>query len=220
MSPRAPWLYGSALAALFAVALLVRLEGLERRMLCHPENFVPGLSVPTWASSPPPADDLEAVLRRTPMDGHPPLYMLAMLPWVQAFGTGLGALRMPSVIFGVLSVVLLWRIGLREGGRWTALLAAALLALNGHHVFWSQMARMYVMASCLCLASTLCLLRLLAHGRRSDEALYVATTTAAVWTTEFGWPFLFAQLVWSTLESSSRSAAAERRARSPRRRWW
>src|SRR5688572_6466677 len=123
-------------------ALALRLHGLGDRMLSHPENFAPGLPMPEWVRFPPPSHDVESVLRGNLIDGHPPGYFLGLLAWSKAFGASLTSLRLPSALLGALSVGLLALIALREGNRWTALLAAALLALHGHHLYWSQLARM------------------------------------------------------------------------------
>ena len=199
---------GCALAATFVLALGLRLLGLGDRILSHPENFAPGLDVPGWLSFPPPRHDLVGVLKGTLIDGHPPTYFLALLAWTKVFGASLVSLRMPSALLGALSVLLTFRVARREARAPIALLAAALLALNGHHLYWSQMARMYVPAAFLALASTLFYLRLHERGgRRGDQLGFLATTTLALWTQLYAWPFLFAQMVAGLLRAARERAA-------------
>jgi len=78
-----------------------------------------------------------------------------MYPWTRLFGTSLFALRFPSVLFGIGSILLLALLGARLHGPRVGLLAAALMAFNGMQIFWSQMARMYAMICCLALLTTL-----------------------------------------------------------------
>lgn len=184
-----------ACAALVLGGFLLRLYGIGDRMLCHPENFAPGLDLPAWVRFPPPRHDLVSVLRGTLIDGHPPTYFVALLPWAETFGASFASLRMPSALLGALSIGLIALIALREGKRTTALLAAALLALHGHHLYWSQMARMYVPTAFLALLSTWYFLRLRERGRAFDLWAFFATTTLALWTQLYAWPFVFAQMI-------------------------
>jgi 4-amino-4-deoxy-L-arabinose transferase-like glycosyltransferase len=205
-----------ALLAIVALGLGLRLYGLGERMLSHPENFAPGLDMPDWVRFPPPRLDLLSVLRGTLVDGHPPTYFALLLGWTKVFGASLLALRLPSALLGALSIWLVYRVALREGNRVAALVAAALLALNGHHLYWSQMARMYVPTACLALLSTLFLLRLSERsgrdgrdGRssRGNQMAYLATTILALWTQLYAWPLVFAQMI-----ATSAIAIRERRA--------
>jgi hypothetical protein len=196
-----------ALLLVVALGLGLRLHALGERMLSHPENFAPGLEMPDWVRFPPPRHDLVSVLRGTLIDGHPPTYFVGLLVWVEAFGASLVSLRLPSALLGTLTILLVYRLALRESGRWTALLAAALLAFSGFHVFWSQMARMYVPVGFLAALSTLFLVRLRERGARADQLGYLITTTLALWTHLYAWPLVFAQIA-----AAGASAIRERRA--------
>lgn len=203
------WCTAVALMAV-VVGLGVRLWGLDDRILSHPENFAPGIDMPDWVSRPVERTTLGGVLVGTLADGHPPLYFIAMLPWVKAFGVGLTALRLPSVLLGVASIWVLYLIGRRERDPRPACLAAALLALHGFHVYWSQMARMYVAAGFLMLLSTLLLYRCLDRGRLGTFIGYGVTTVAALWTQLYAWPVLAAQMIWvagGILAGARRTAA-------------
>lgn len=195
--------------ALLSIALALRLWQIDEDGLGHPENFAPGLDLPSWVRFPPPRHDVDSVLRGTLVDGHPPAYFLGLLAWVQAFGASLLSLRLPSAVLGAASVVLLYRVALCETGRRTALFAAGLLALHGFHVHWSQLARMYVPVAFLGLCSTLCLWRVHARGRARDHVAYALATIAALWTQIYAWPLVAAQMLWTALGAL---AGAERRA--------
>ena len=69
-----------------ALALVIRLWDLDRRSFCHPENYVPGLPVPSWVHLPPERTDVPSLAKSLLRDSHPPLYYVVMLPWVKAFG--------------------------------------------------------------------------------------------------------------------------------------
>lgn len=87
-------------------------------------------------------------------DFHPPLYFGILWIWTRVFGTSEIAVRIPSVTFGVLTVWITYFIGKNlfseQGspkGKKTGLAAAAILAFNPLHVYYSQEARMYSLAA-------------------------------------------------------------------------
>lgn len=97
-------------------------------------------------------------------DFHPPFYYLFMKFWTDIFGHGEIALRMPSVIFSLLTGWLVYLVGKRfygdsgsgsgkTGGNAgmtkerVGLFSAALFLFNPLIVYYSQEARMYMMAT-------------------------------------------------------------------------
>ncbi len=75
----------------------------------------------------------------SPNDFHPPLYYLFMKLWTNFFGYSEIALRMPSVLFSLLTGYVIYVIG----GIWSA----AFFLFNPLIIYYSQEARMYIMAT-------------------------------------------------------------------------
>ncbi len=77
---------------------------------------------------------------------HPPLYYFLLKATLPVTGTSVTGIRLLSLVSGIASivVVLLWGIAVPFLKRPT-LLAAALLALNPTHIFYSQQARSYAL---------------------------------------------------------------------------
>ena len=73
----------------------------------------------------------------------PPGYYVLLRAWTFIAGRGEFALRYPSVILGVLSIPLIYRIGQRGLGSSVGVLAALILALQPFHIYYSQDARPY-----------------------------------------------------------------------------
>ena len=71
------------------------------------------------------------------------LYSLEAKAAVRVLGESAWALRLPAVLFGLGSIVVAWQMARAAAGRDAALLAALLLALSYHHVWFSQNARGY-----------------------------------------------------------------------------
>lgn len=85
----------------------------------------------------------------SPADFHPPLYYIIMKMWTALFGYSEIALRMPSVIFSLLTGHAIFLIGTRLKNQKFGLWAAVLYLFNPLVIYYSQEARMYSMVTCL-----------------------------------------------------------------------
>src|SRR3989338_6924936 len=101
-----------------------------------------------------------------PTDFNPPLSYLINFGFSRVFGFSEMVLRAPSVIFGVLTIWLVFKLG----GKWPALL----LATSGLHVYYSQEARAYSLVTLAVTASFWAL-----KARRWP--IYVLTSLAAIY---------------------------------------
>jgi len=82
--------------------------------------------------------NLAWIALRTAADEHPPLHYWLLHFWNLLAGTDAFAGRFISLVFGVLTIALLYRIGKRIGGAWVGILAALFLAVARFHIWWSQ----------------------------------------------------------------------------------
>ncbi|MGC1526358.1 MAG: glycosyltransferase family 39 protein [Phormidesmis sp.] len=83
-----------------------------------------------------------------------PLYYLLLMAWA-SLGSSDAWLRSLSVIFAVISVFLLYRLGRRLAGEAEGLIAALLLTVSPLFISHAQEIRMYALSLCLGLAGTL-----------------------------------------------------------------
>lgn len=83
---------------------------------------------------------------------HSPIYYIFLRPFA-ATGFNEFNLRLLSVLFGVASIPLLALLGRLFAGNRVGLLAAALLAVNPYHIWYSQEVRMYTMLGLVALAA-------------------------------------------------------------------
>jgi mannosyltransferase len=81
------------------------------------------------------------------------IYFLFMRGWIHG-GLSESWLRLPSALFGIASIPLLYALARKFTGVTGALVAAALLTFNPTHVYYSQEARSYTLAILLVLLST------------------------------------------------------------------
>jgi hypothetical protein len=196
--PGFPSLACAALLVTLVAGFAVRLHGLERNGITHAEVYVPRIAMPEWVDAPPPRRTLEETTLGTLYhDNHPPGYYTFMWAWTGLAGTGLRAIRLPAALAGGATIALLYWMARRRDGEGVALTAASLLALHGHHVFWSQQARMWVFLGFLGVLSVLLLRSFHARPRSSTAAAYVCVVCAGLWFEYSFWPFFFAQVVWA-----------------------
>jgi mannosyltransferase len=104
---------------------------------------------------------------------HPPLYYTLLKSWVFVFGTSEIAARSLSVLFGVLTVPVVYWIGVNVGGsrtgRWVGSIAALAVMLSPVQIEYSQEARPYAaqsLAFALALAGLAHILRFPNAARR------------------------------------------------------
>ncbi len=135
------------LAALTLVAAALRLSTLDLQSFWYDEAFTPVhvLHPSLWAT-------LRSVVHT---ENTPPLWYVLAWADSRVLGTGEVALRLPSALAGIATVPVAWAIGRGLAGRRTAIVCAALVAVNPLLVWYSQEARAY--------------------------ALFVLTSTLAIW---------------------------------------
>ncbi len=76
-------------------------------------------------------------------DGHPMLVQVFLWYWTKWLGTVVWVVKLPFLLCGLGSVILMVRIGIRLGAAWAGLLAAAMLATLQFPLMYSEIARPY-----------------------------------------------------------------------------
>jgi 4-amino-4-deoxy-L-arabinose transferase-like glycosyltransferase len=199
-------------AALLAPALLLlvtlagawlRIHEIDVKTLTHTEGMLPNLAWPPDSWPPARHSFHDTFWWHFHSELHPPAHYLLMWGWTQFFGTSLTSLRLPSALFGIGSILVSYRIGALTHSRLVGLLAAALVAFNGFHIFNSQYARVYMMGTFLALLSTLSLLYVVRAGehRRRWEMTYVLSSSLAIYTQTFFWIVLATQMAWVAIQT-------------------
>ena len=123
--------------------------------------YVPGIRLPHEISVPEERLTLlKTVTSTLNSDTHPPFYYILMWAWTRCFGTSAWSMRLPSALLGTACIPLVFWLGVVTRQTTAGWIAATLMAVNGHQVFWSQVARMFTLACCLGLLATILLLRI------------------------------------------------------------
>ena len=124
------------------VHVMIRAYDLDRESLDFDEAM-------TWNHT----QSVKGVFLQTLLDIHPPLYFLCLSSWRQWAGSSESALRAPSVVFSLFTLLTLMVFGRSihaEAGRLNALIVGLLFCLLPYDIFLSRFARSWTMAMFLC----------------------------------------------------------------------
>jgi hypothetical protein len=115
-------------------------------------------------------------------ENHPIFYRILMLGWIRLFGDSEISLRLPSLLFGSGSIILLYQLGKKWTGRKMAFLAALLLTLSPVHIWYSQEAKLYSLLLFLVLSSVYLFGELENPKRKAGWLLYSLSIFLMVFT--------------------------------------
>lgn len=201
---RRRWLHYSLLAVIVLVGVAVRWQGMSTNTMTHEEIYIPGIVLPDGISNPHPRHTIPRIVTSTiHYECHPPGYYFFMLGWTKCFGTSLVSLRLPSLLFAVGSLALIYllasQVGLAEAG----LGAALIWAVQPLAVTMERFARPYALLCFLGLLSSLLLLKSYSsRGRGVALAAYVLVVLAGLAEEHYFWPILLAQLLFTLAGST------------------
>jgi len=134
--------YGIIIA--IAVSIFLRIYNLEQKNPWFDEIYSWKISNLTFTE----------IIFKTGQDIHPPLYYFTLKIWMSIFGDSLFAIRMLSVMFGLLSMFFIFKIcKIIFNDNLPVLLVLLLYAVSPLNIYYSQEVRMLNMNLFLCLGS-------------------------------------------------------------------
>lgn len=136
------------------------------------------------------------ILRNRSQSVNAPLYFILLHFWTSVFGYSEFAIRLPSVLFGTLSVFLVFLVGRDLFDRFVGIVSAILLSVSLFHVQHSQDARGYTMMAALILLSIYFFLRLF-RGDRWSSLGYILASEMLVYTHFYGLLVIVAQNIYA-----------------------
>ena len=125
---------------------------------------------------------LERIVTEYPNSNNHPLYSVLAHFAVGAFGEHAWSLRLPAALFGVAAVPAVYALGRAVSDRRESLLAAALIAVSYHHIWFSQNARGYTILALCAVGATYLLIQGWRTGRPRYFLLYGVVAALGVYT--------------------------------------
>lgn len=164
--------YGLILLLILFLGLLLRVFDLSGESLWLDEGYsirVAHLEIPQ-------------TIKQIIIDVHPPLHFIMLHYWIDVFGDSEPSVRFLSVIFGMLALFMLYKIGALLSGKKTALLGTFLGSLSVFLIASSQEARMYSLVIFLALCSMYFFIKLFCRKNTKDTIGYVLCTALLFYT--------------------------------------
>ncbi len=127
-------------------------------------------------------------------DMNPPLYYIILYGWSRLFGYGEFITRFPSVIAGVISTYVIYRLGKTLFNTEVGILSAFILSISLFHIRYSQEARSYSFIVLFVLLSNYYLVKILKENKEEkyinkiDRNIigYIVFTVATLYTHYYG----------------------------------
>lgn len=115
-------------------------------------------------------------------DFHPPLFHLVLKTFITFFQLSEWSLRVPSVIFGVMTVITTYLIGKRLYDNKTGVISALLIATSPLAIYYSQEARMYSLAAFLASLSVYFFVSVLKNDKVYNWIGFILATALTLYT--------------------------------------
>ena len=128
--------------------------------------------------------------------GNPPLHTLIIHYWIKLFGASEISVRLPSVIFSVISILMTYKIAALLFDKKTAMIGALLIALSSYHVYYAQEARPYALMAMLSLFSMYYFIKLLTRPNALLAVGYLLSCSLLLYTHYYGGFIILAQNIY------------------------
>lgn len=148
-------------------------------------------------------DDLNSLrdsqsLSTAVMANHPPLFFI-ILHFFRYVGDNEFILRLPAAIFGILTILLIYKVGKLFFGTREALISAFLLSISTFHIDYSQQVRMYTVFSFFSVLSLFFLYKALKEYRKEFWAGFTLSTALVLYIHIFAILVVFAEVILSVI---------------------
>ncbi len=129
---------------------------------------------------------------------HPPLYFFILKYWLLIFGDSEFSVRFPSVIFGLCSIFMIYKLGSAIFNRTTGLISTLILCFSVFHVQYSQEARGYSLMVLLSIISMYTLIKLIEDKEKEKihRAGYIISSILLIYTHSYGLLIILAQNIF------------------------
>ncbi|MBI3396892.1 glycosyltransferase family 39 protein [Candidatus Woesebacteria bacterium] len=154
-----------------AISLLIRVLYLNHHDFWFDEAF-------SWFVA---SKNFKSIIIASVADNHPPLYYLILHLWMDVFGNSEVALRSLSLVFGLLSVPVFYKLA-KTFNEKLSLFATLLFSISPLAVYYSAETRMYSLFLLLTLCSVYVWIKLLTKINKFRALAFIITLTASIYT--------------------------------------
>jgi uncharacterized membrane protein len=150
--------------------------------------------------------DLFDILEKGTQESHPPLYYIILHYWINMFGDSEFSTRFLSTLFGLFSILMIYKVASHIFDRDVGILSSLVLALSVFHIHYSQEVRNYALVALLTLFSFYFFIKLFEKNTPRATIGYIISSTLLIYTHVVSGPlvivaqdiYLFTLLLFST----------------------
>ena len=129
-------------------------------------------------------------------ENNPPLYSIIMHWWILLFGVSEFSVRLPSAIFGFLTVFIMYKVGGKLFNIDVGKLSSLLMAFSAFHILYSQEARTYSLSVLLTLLSMYFFISLLSKVTYRILGGYLLSSILLMYSHIYGLFIIIAQNIY------------------------
>lgn len=180
------------LPGILLLGLFVRIYAIDGQSLWFDEGY----SIRMAHLTPP-----SIISKAASEDFHPPLYYLGLHYWIALFGDSEFSARFPSAVLGIISILMMYKVGKLLFDKNVGILSSLVLALSVFHVEYSQEARSYSLMAFLTLLSFYCFLKLFRERSLRASIGYSVSSVILMYTHVYGLFIVVSQNIFFFLKN-------------------
>jgi mannosyltransferase len=171
---------------LFAVCFVLRLLYISSRDIALDEPFTLYYS----------QQSIENIIGMLYNENNPPFHFIFLHFWIKLFGISAFSVRLTSVLFGSLTVVVIYNIGSKFFNRTIGIIAALILCFSTMHIFFAHEARVYPLFCLLTSCSLFFFLSIIKNTQKKSNYIWLfLSNLLLIYSHYFGFYVIFIEVV-------------------------
>jgi uncharacterized membrane protein len=130
--------------------------------------------------------DLKSLFGILPYENNPPLFYLLLHFWIKVFGISPVSVRFLPMVFSVLTVPVLYKLGIRFYNLSVAVLVSVLFTFSNYHLLFSHDTRVYSLFGLLTSISFYAFFSIIANKQKKYNWIWVITNVLLLYAHFFG----------------------------------
>lgn len=140
--------------------------------------------------------ELNELIKNAETETHPPFYYLILKFWINLFGESETATRSLSVLFGVISIFMMYKISCLLFSKKVGLISSLILSISAFHIKYSQETRMYSLMVMLAITSMYFFIKTTQEKTFKTATYYIISSIFLLYSHMYGLFIIIAQNIY------------------------